>query len=500
MNRVIFPKDFLWGGAVAANQCEGAYLEDGKGLSIQDIMPKGIKGAPTEEPTADNMKLGAVDFYHRYHKEDIAMLAEMGFKVFRFSIAWSRIFPNGNDKEPNEKGLQFYDDVLNECKKHGIEPLVTISHYETPLHLAREYDGWRSRKLIDFYMNFCKVIFERYKGKVKYWLTSNEINSVLHQPLISGGILTPKEQLTKQELYQAIHHELVASAKAVKLAHEIMPDSQVGCMILAMPTYPLTPKPEDVLAAMQAEQKNYFFADVQARGAYPKYLDSYLKEQNVRIKTKILTGTIAVYIGIVCYLSTKFAQGSTTVGMIVSIKFMNYSLSEAMKECMKYAPVEKITVKEIVEVCGTTRQTFYRNFQDKYDLINWYFDKILLKSFEYMGKSETIYEGLVNKFYYIQQENLFFRTAFKNDDQNCLRDHDFHLILQFYTDQIEQKTREKISEHLRFLLEMYCQGSIYMTIQWVLGKLKGTPEEIARSLVDAMPLKLMEVFKVLNLL
>ena len=133
-------------------------------------------------------------------------------------------------------------------------------------------------------------------------------------------------------------------------------------------------------------------------------------------------------------------------------------------------------------------------------MINWYFDKILLKSFEYMGKSETIYKGLVNKFYYIQQENLFFRTAFKNDDQNCLRDHDFHLILQFYTDQIEQKTGEKISEHLRFLLEMYCQGSIYMTVQRVLGKLKGTPEEIARSLVDAMPLKLMEVFKVLNLL
>lgn len=153
---------------------------------------------------------------------------------------------------------------------------------------------------------------------------------------------------------------------------------------------------------------------------------------------------------------------------------MKYRLSEAMKECMKYAPVEKITVKEIVEVCGTTRQTFYRNFQDKYDLINWYFDKILLKSFEYMGKSETIYEGLVNKFYYIQQENLFFRTAFKNDDQNCLRDHDFHLILQFYTDQIEQKTGEKISEHLRFLLEMYCQGSIYMTVQRVLGKLAGT--------------------------
>lgn len=283
MSRVKFPKNFLWGGAVAANQCEGAYLEDGKGLSIQDIMPKGIKGAPTEEPTEDNMKLIAVDFYHRY-KEDIAMFAEMGFKVFRLSIAWSRIFPNGDDQEPNEKGLQFYDDVFDECLKYGMEPLVTISHYETPLHLAKKYDGWRSRKLIDFYERFCKVIFDRYKGKVKYWLTFNEINSVLHQPLISGGILTPKEQLTQQDLYQAIHHELVASAKAVKLAHEMMPGAQVGCMILAMPTYPLTPDPDDVLAAMKAEQKNYFFADVQVRGEYPKYLDSYLREEGVEIQ------------------------------------------------------------------------------------------------------------------------------------------------------------------------------------------------------------------------
>ena len=283
MKKVVFPENFLWGGAVAANQCEGAYLEDGKGLSIQDIMPKGIKGAPTEVPTEDNMKLVAVDFYHRY-KEDIAMLAEMGFKVFRLSIAWSRIFPNGDDKEPNEKGLQFYDKVFDECHKYGIEPLVTISHYETPLHLAKEYDGWRSRKLIDFYMNFCRVIFDRYKDKVKYWLTFNEINSVLHQPLISGGILTPKEELTQQDMYQAIHHELVASAKAVKLAHERMPGSKVGCMILAMPTYPLTPNPEDVLAAMEAENKNYFFADVQVRGAYPKYLNTYLEEQGVKIK------------------------------------------------------------------------------------------------------------------------------------------------------------------------------------------------------------------------
>ena len=283
MNQMRFPADFMWGGAVAANQCEGAYQEDGKGLSIQDIMPKGIKGAPTDAPTADNLKLVAIDFYHRY-KEDIALFAEMGFKVFRLSIAWSRIFPNGDDAKPNEKGLKFYDDVFDECRKYGMEPLVTISHYETPLHLAREYDGWRSRKLIEHYINFCRVVFERYRSKVKYWLTFNEINSVLHQPLISGGILTPRENLTRQDLYQAIHHELVASAMAVKLAHEMMPGAKVGCMILAMPTYPLTPKPEDVLAAMKAEQKNYFFADVQVRGNYPKYLDRDLAAEGVSIK------------------------------------------------------------------------------------------------------------------------------------------------------------------------------------------------------------------------
>ena len=273
----------MWGGAVAANQCEGAYRADGEGLSIQDIMPRGIKGEPTREPTVDNMKLVAIDFYHRY-KEDIAMFAEMGFQVFRLSIAWTRIFPNGDDEKPNEKGLQFYDDVFDECRKYGIEPMVTISHYETPLHLAKKYDGWRSRKMIEYYMKFCNVIFERYKDKVKYWLTFNEINSILHQPLISGGILTPKEKLTRQDLYQAIHHELVASAKAVKMAHEMMPQAKVGCMILAMPTYPLTSRPDDVLAAMKAEQKNYFFADVQVRGRYPKYLDTYLKKEGVSIQ------------------------------------------------------------------------------------------------------------------------------------------------------------------------------------------------------------------------
>ena len=206
-----FPDNFLWGGATAANQFEGAYNEDGKGLSIQDVMPKGIMGSVTEEPTSDNMKLIGIDFYHRY-KEDIKLFAEMGFKTFRMSIAWSRIFPNGDELEPNEKGLEFYDKVFDELAKYGIEPLVTLSHYETPLHLAKEYDGWTDRRLIGFFERYVRTVFTRYKDKVKYWLTFNEINSALHAPFMSAGIMTSKEELSKQDLYQAMPHELVASA------------------------------------------------------------------------------------------------------------------------------------------------------------------------------------------------------------------------------------------------------------------------------------------------
>lgn len=178
---------------------------------------------------------------------------------------------------------------------------------------------------------------------------------------------------------------------------------------------------------------------------------------------------------------------------------MKYRLAEAMKTCMRTMPVEKITVKEIVQECGTTRQTFYRYFLDKYDLINWYFDKILLESFEHMGEGTTVYEGLCKKFQYIEEEKLFFKAAFRNDQQNCLREHDFQLILAFYTRQIEEKTKEPISENLRFLLEMYCKGSIYMTVQWVLGERKSTPQEMAKALVSAMPSELYDVMKQLNL-
>lgn len=291
-----FPNDFLWGGAVAANQCEGAFDVDGKGLSIQDVLPKGIMAPVTELPTCDNLKLKGIDFYHRY-KDDIKMFAEMEFKVFRTSIAWSRIFPNGDDSIPNEKGLKFYDDLFDECHKYGIEPLVTISHYETPLNLSKKYNGWANRRMVEFYTNFATTIFERYKHKVKYWLTFNEINSVLHQPLMSGGIFTPKEELSKQDLFQAVHHEFIASALAISKGREIMPDAKFGCMILSMPIYPLTPNPDDVLVAMQAEHMNDFFGDVHVRGYYPGYMKRYFKENNIRIHfedgdEKILQNTV----------------------------------------------------------------------------------------------------------------------------------------------------------------------------------------------------------------
>lgn len=278
-----FPNNFLWGGATAANQYEGAYNEDRKGLSIQDVTPHGLKTPPTKEPTPDNMKLVGIDFYHRY-KEDIKLFTEMGFKVYRTSIAWSRIFPNGDDEEPNEKGLEFYDRVFDELHKYGIEPLITISHYETPLNLARKYGGWTNRRLIGFYEKYVHTIFTRYKDKVKYWLTFNEINSITHAPFLSGGIEKTAEELSKQDLYQAIHHELVASALATKIGHEINPDFKIGCMILAMPVYPLTPSPEDVIAAMERDRENMLFADVHARGKYPSYAKRLFKENGIEIK------------------------------------------------------------------------------------------------------------------------------------------------------------------------------------------------------------------------
>ena len=273
-----FPEGFLWGGATAANQIEGAYAEDGKGLSVQDVLPGGVVKPASAGPTLDNLKLEAIDFYHRY-QEDIALFAEMGFKVFRLSIAWSRIFPRGDEAEPNAAGLAFYDRVIDELLAHNIVPLVTLSHYELPLHLAQEYGGWTNRKLIGFYENFARTVFEHFRGRVQYWLTFNEINSILHFPILAGIMNTTG----KQDLYQAIHHELVASARVTKIAHEVDATNKIGCMILAMPRYPLTPNPNDVWAALDVAHDDFTFGDVHCRGTYPGYFLRKLREAGIEL-------------------------------------------------------------------------------------------------------------------------------------------------------------------------------------------------------------------------
>ena len=239
----------------------------------------------------------------------------MGFKVYRTSIAWSRIFPNGDDETPNEEGLKFYDKVFDECHKYGIEPLVTISHYETPLNLAIKYNGWISPKLIEFYKRYVTVLFNRYKGKVRYWLTFNEINSIISAPFMSGAIAIPPEQLTSQDLYQAIHHELVASALAIKIGHQIDLENRIGCMVLAMPVYPLTPKPEDIMAGLEADRQNLLFSDVQVRGYYPSYSKRLFKQKNVHLnitaeEEKLMRKNVADFVSFSYYMSICEKAGS----------------------------------------------------------------------------------------------------------------------------------------------------------------------------------------------
>lgn len=303
----MFPKNFLWGGAVSANQCEGAYDEGGKGLSIQDVLPHGVRSERTHGPTLDNLKLAGIDFYHRY-PEDIRLFAELGFKVFRTSIAWSRIFPQGDESTPNEEGLKFYDALFDECHRYGIEPLVTLSHYETPLHLAEKYNGWLNRALITYYERYVRTVFERYQKKVKYWITFNEINSVLVSPFISGAICTPASHLSKGQLYQAAHHELVASALATKIGHSINKNFKIGCMVLSMPVYPLTPSPEDVMAAVREENKNAMFLEVHARGEYPGYIMQYMAEEGIEVQfspgdRELLKNNTADFISLSYYMS-----------------------------------------------------------------------------------------------------------------------------------------------------------------------------------------------------
>ena len=280
-------KDFLWGGALAAHQFEGGVLNTSKGYSVADVMTAGAHGVPRE--ITDGVVEGkyypnhvGIDFYGHY-KEDIAMFAEMGFKSFRMSINWTRIFPNGDEKEPNEEGLQFYDDVFDELLKYGIEPVITLSHFEMPYHLAKEYGGFMNRKTIDFFVKFAKVCFKRYKNKVKYWMTFNEINSACEIPALSQGMVGATGGSDKQNVFQAWRHQFVASSLAVKIGHELNPNLKIGCMIVYATTYSFDSNPINQLAAMQYNQAfNYFCTDVQVRGEYPAYTARLFKENGVQ--------------------------------------------------------------------------------------------------------------------------------------------------------------------------------------------------------------------------
>ncbi|MDA0383138.1 6-phospho-beta-glucosidase [Vibrio owensii] len=292
MSKSVFPENFLWGGAIAANQSEGGYREGGKGLTTVDMIPYGENRMPIKLGLVDSVELSeeefypshqAIDFYHRY-KEDIALLAEMGFKTFRMSIAWSRIFPKGDELEPNQAGIDFYRSVFEECHKYGIEPLVTLCHFDVPMHLVNEYGSWRNRKMIGFFERYARTCFEAFDGLVKYWLTFNEINILLHSPFSGAGLLFQEGENRDQVKYQAAHHELVASALVTKIAHEINPENQVGCMLAGGNFYPYSCKPEDVFTAMQKDRENLFFIDVQSRGYYPSYAQKVFDEKGVKLE------------------------------------------------------------------------------------------------------------------------------------------------------------------------------------------------------------------------
>ncbi|WP_103061505.1 glycoside hydrolase family 1 protein [Actinomyces qiguomingii] len=281
-----FPADFLWGGATAANQIEGAWDVDGKGPSTADVLTAGIRGVKRRRIT-DGVEPGefypshtAIDHFHRY-AEDIALFAEMGFNVYRFSIAWSRIFPKGDETEPNEAGLAFYDRLLDELDKHHITPLVTISHFETPLGLQR-YGSWENRQVADFYVRYARTLLERYRGRVRHWLTFNEINVMSTNPWNAGGIDSEDEAVRMRAAY----HQFLASARTVRLAHEIDPDNQVGMMFCGHFAYPASPDPADVIGTMEFMQKMLFYCDVQCRGAYPRYKLRELEREGIKLPVR----------------------------------------------------------------------------------------------------------------------------------------------------------------------------------------------------------------------
>lgn len=300
----MFKEGFLWGGALAANQCEGAWNVDGKGVSVADVAkfkpkidvkdyvkqwhvsPNDIIEACKTDDIVFYPKRRGNDFYHRY-EEDISLFKEMGFKALRLSIAWTRIFPNGNEEEPNLKGIEFYKKVFVLLKAAGIEPIVTLSHYEMPLFLVNEYDGWVSREVIDFFVKFSTTCFEHFGPFVKYWLTFNEIDSSFRHPFSTAGVLEEKyinKKEAEKAIYQALHHQFVASSLVTKLAHEMIPGSQIGCMITKTLAYPESCNPEDVVLAQKHNRENHFYTDIQVLGEYPKFMLNYFEKNKITIK------------------------------------------------------------------------------------------------------------------------------------------------------------------------------------------------------------------------
>ncbi|WP_207940676.1 6-phospho-beta-glucosidase [Enterococcus sp. DIV2402] len=339
-------KDFLWGGATAANQAEGGALEGGRKLANIDMLPT---GPDRKKIAAGDMEMlewkedyyypakEAIDMYHRY-MEDIKLFAEMGFKVYRMSLSWSRIFPDGDNAEPNEEGLQFYETIFKELKKYDIEPLVTIAHFDVPLNLIKKYGSWRNRKMIDFYVHYAETVLNRYKGLVKYWLTINEINILLHSPFVGGGIIFQENENREQVKYQAAHHQLVASALATKIAHEIDPENQVGCMLAGGNHYPYTCRPEDYFEAITRDREGYFFIDVQARGKYPNYALKRFEREEIVIEMEpedkdILAAAPVDFVSFSYYSSrtvSAYAEDyeQTTGNIFATIKNPNLKSSE----------------------------------------------------------------------------------------------------------------------------------------------------------------------------
>ena len=313
----IFSDSFLWGGAVSANQCEGAYDVDGKGLSIADCMTRGSKTAPRQFthgliPGEYYPSHEAIGFHDRF-KEDIKLFAELGFKCFRTSINWTRIFPSGDEKEPNEAGLRFYDALFDECLKYGIQPLVTISHYELPVGLIEKYGSFKSRETIECYLRFCETLFRRYRNKVKYWITFNEINVIQLKPELAVGIRLEAKPLT--DIYTAAQHMLLASAKAVCLAHAINPDFSLGMMMLYPSFYADTCRPEDQLLTLEAAESHYFYSDVQVRGHFSKRSKQFLRRSEIPYlmteeDEKILAAGTVDFVGLSYYNSNVVSASS----------------------------------------------------------------------------------------------------------------------------------------------------------------------------------------------